>query len=136
MISHANNGLTLWEHEARALKDHVTSNVRVAWHGCFACNFFLGAREKQFVSVMPEAVVFGHQDIEVEAGMPLAFRKIEAGGKDTPLANVTELLPEAYVRWWAKRRTDDDLRKVLRIEQAEPDVKRMVREELDARGKR
>lgn len=135
VVGHTNNGLDFSSpNESAVLKSCATPDVKIVWHGCYACNFFTAVRQKAFFGNLPLATVYGHRDIMVQAGMPWGFVRISSGGEDDLAAAVGEVTPLEYVQRWANNEPDEHLRKTLRADEAEADVKAVVRKELAKRG--
>jgi hypothetical protein len=134
VISHANNGLDLASRsESEMLEPHVIEDVKIVWHGCYACNFFDKARRQIVFENLPHASVYGHKAISVQAGMPWAFIRIRKGNEVDIDKIMPEVLPRAYVLEWAAVETNEGLKITVEHEKAEEDVKTIARAEQEKR---
>jgi hypothetical protein len=134
VVSHTNNGLDFQSPtESETLAPHVIEDVKIVWHGCYACNFFSDARKKAVFTNLPHASVYGHSRISVQAGMPWAFIRIRESGEVDIDRVIPEVLPRGYVVEWAKNEPDEHLQKTVDNGKAEEDVKTIVRAEQQKR---
>ncbi len=136
VVGHTNNGLDFASpKESEELAKHATADVKIVWHGCYACNFFSEIRQAAFFKNLPLATVYGHRDIMVQAGMPWGFVRFRKAGEDDLDAVIGEVVPMSYVIKWASNEPEEHLLKTLKADEAEADVKAVVRKELAARGR-
>ena len=135
LVGHTNEGLDFSSpRQSKELSKYVTDDVKIVWHGCYACNYFNKTRQQAVFKVLPNARIYGHRNIKVQAGMPWALQLIQKGGERNVTSVTSEVLPKEYVQWWASKQPINFLQRVLRHPQAEDDVKNIIRAELNRRS--
>jgi len=139
IVGHLHYGLNLSAKEAAQLKKYVTPDVKIVFHGCLSCA--LGNLETMKTGLfkeIPGARVYGHE-VKVDAAMPFGFVRVELKKGEverTSLGRATpEVIPEDYVRQWAKSTVKiigiQPTKELFKGKLVEPDVKQIANQELD-----
>jgi hypothetical protein len=119
IVGHGHQGISFSKRTANAMKkmkEYLSSDVKVFFHGCSVLHW---TGLKKLLKILgSEAKVFAHSTIG-EAGRAYQFYKVTLPAGESKIRSelvrkVSIILPEGYIRKWAKRKKTPQLYRLLR----------------------
>ncbi|MDJ0715454.1 MAG: DUF4157 domain-containing protein [Prochloraceae cyanobacterium] len=132
IVGHTHEGVKFGKAVSKMAK-YLSTQVRIVFHGCSVLSLYPKKLKVLLKELGLEAKIFAHAQ-SGQAGKPFEFHEITLPEgvekiKSEPVKNVSEILPETYIRKWVEKLPTDKLYSLYKLVKAE-DTKKIMRERI------